>query len=108
VLEALESVQSALVVVSDSAYVVNCFRDRWWAGWETRGWRNANRRPVANQDLWRPLVEVVKGRPGLQFRWVKGHAGDPLNELADRLANEAAAAAMGQRRAGEPGRGARP
>ena len=93
VLEALRSNDGPIEVVSDSTYVVNCFRDRWWVGWEARGWRNARRQPVANQDLWRPLVELVKGRPGIRFRWVKGHAGDTLNELADRLANEAAAAA---------------
>jgi ribonuclease HI len=90
VLEALRSIDGPVEVVSDSSYVVNCFRDRWWVGWEARGWRNARRQPVANQDLWRPLVELVRQRPGVRFRWVKGHAGDPLNELADRLANEAA------------------
>jgi ribonuclease HI len=90
VLEALRCFDGPVEVVSDSTYVVNCFRDRWWVSWEARGWRNARRQPVANQDLWRPLVELVKQRPGVRFRWVKGHAGDPLNELADRLANEAA------------------
>jgi ribonuclease HI len=93
VLEALRSFDGPVEIVSDSSYVVNCFRDRWWVSWEARGWRNARRQPVANQDLWRPLVELVKQRPGVRFRWVKGHAGDPMNELADRLANEAAATA---------------
>jgi ribonuclease HI len=92
-LEALRSFDGQVEVVSDSTYVVNCFRDRWWVSWEARGWRNARRQPVANQDLWRPLVELVKQRPGVRFRWVKGHAGDPLNELVDHLANEAAATA---------------
>lgn len=92
VLQAVRGVDGLTEVVSDSAYVVNCFRERWWVGWESRGWRNARRQPVANQDLWRPLVELVKGRPGLRFRWVKGHSGDPLNDLVDRLANDAATA----------------
>ena len=47
-------------VVSDSTYVVNCFRDQWWVGWQRNGWRNSKKQPVANDDLWRPLVELVQ------------------------------------------------
>jgi len=92
VIEALAVVTGPVEIVSDSTYVVNCFRDRWWEGWRRRGWRNAKGEPVANQDLWRPLIElVVDRRQGeVRFRWVKGHAGDPMNELVDRLANDAA------------------
>ena len=92
VLEALRALPGPLEVVSDSTYVVNCFRDRWWAGWRTRGWRNARGVPVANQDLWKDLVAaVVDDRSGeIRFRWVKGHGSDPLNNLVDRLANDAA------------------
>ena len=64
-LEALDGVSSGRVrVVSDSTYVVNCFRQRWWAGWRAEGWRNAKGEPVANQDLWRPLVEPRHRRAG--------------------------------------------
>ncbi len=92
VLRATEALRGPLEVVSDSTYVVNCFRDRWWAGWRARGWRGSKGTPVANRDLWEPLVaEVVDARPGqIRFRWVKGHAGDPMNTLVDRLANTAA------------------
>ena len=57
-----------------------------------RGWRNSRGDPVANQDLWRPLIdEVVDRRRGeVKLTWVKGHSGDPMNELVDRLAVEAA------------------
>jgi ribonuclease HI len=72
-------------IVSDSTYVVNCFRDRWWAKWERNGWRNSKREPVANIDLWTPLVELVKSND-VTFRWVKGHSGDRMNDLVDRLA----------------------
>ena len=72
-------------VVSDSTYVVNCFRDRWWVRWEQNGWRNAQKKPVANADLWQPLIELVKANP-VTFRWVKGHSGDRLNDLVDQLA----------------------
>jgi ribonuclease HI len=75
-------------IVSDSTYVVNCFRDRWWERWERNGWRNAKRQPVANADLWKPLIELVR-RGDVGFRWVKGHSGDPMNDLVDRLAVEA-------------------
>ena len=87
VLEALRVLAPAgpVVVVSDSTYVVNCFRDRWWVKWEANGWRNAKKQPVANADLWRPLVELV-GRSEVTFRWVKGHSGDRLNDLVDQLA----------------------
>jgi ribonuclease HI len=97
VVRALETLPERVVVVSDSTYVVNCFRQRWWVGWRARNWCNSRREPVANQDLWRPLVaEVVDRRNGaVEFRWVKGHAGHPMNELVDRLAVEAARSARG-------------
>jgi ribonuclease HI len=79
-----------IVVMSDSTYVVNCFRDRWWEGWLRRGWKNANKQPVANRDLWEPLLDLVLSRGDVTFRWVKGHSGDPMNALVDRLAVAAA------------------
>jgi ribonuclease HI len=85
VLEALRSVDGEVTVVSDSTYVVNCFRDRWYVKWQRNGWRNSQRQPVANADLWRPLIEIVTARQA-QFRWVKGHSGDPMNDLVDQLA----------------------
>jgi len=89
-LRAVTALEGALEVVSDSTYVVHCFRDKWWAGWRRRGWKNAAGKPVANRDLWEPLIEVVLGRGTVTFRWVKGHGTDPMNELVDRLAVEAA------------------
>ena len=91
-ISAVRALAGGLEVVSDSTYVVNCFRDRWWSGWRARGWRNSKGQPVANRDLWSSLVEmVVDERPGeISFRWVRGHSGDPMNELVDRLANDAA------------------
>lgn len=97
VLEALRSHDGPVEVVSDSTYVVNCFRDRWWVKWEANGWRNSKRETVANQDLWRPLVALVTERGDVAFRWVKGHSGHPLNDLVDLLAVEAAATQLGQR-----------
>lgn len=102
-LDAVESLEGRLEVVSDSTYVVNCFRDRWWEGWIKRGWTNAAKKPVANQDLWKPLVAAVTGRGDVTFRWVKGHSGDAMNDLVDRLAVEAASTQRGRSGTGDPG-----
>jgi ribonuclease HI len=99
-LEAVVALDGPLEIVSDSTYVVNCFRDRWWQGWLARDWRNSQKKPVANRDLWEPLIAAYLADSGrLRFRWVKGHSGDPMNDLVDRLA--VAAATTQQGRAGE-------
>ena len=90
-LEALRAVPGPVEVRSDSTYVVNCFRDRWWESWLKRGWVNSQRKPVKNRDLWEPLVDLYRARPAeVTFRWVKGHGDDPMNDVVDRLAVEAA------------------
>ena len=85
VLQALRSLEGRLLIVSDSTYVINCFRDKWWVRWQANGWRNAKKEPVANVDLWKPLIELVLERQP-EWRWVKGHSGDPMNDLVDALA----------------------
>ena len=90
---AVQAIEERLEVVSDSTYVVNCFRDGWWRGWLARGWVNSAKKPVANRDLWEPLVALVGERGDVTFRWVKGHSGDPMNDLVDRLAVEQSRAA---------------
>ena len=57
----------------------------WMFGWKKNGWRTADRKPVKNEDLWRRLDEAT-GRHKIDWRWVKGHAGDAMNERADELA----------------------
>jgi ribonuclease HI len=95
-LEAVRAYPGPLEVVSDSTYVVNCFRDRWWEGWLRRGWTNSARKPVANRDLWEPLVDEYRRRGDITFRWVKGHSGDVMNDLVDVLAVEAAQTQRGR------------
>jgi ribonuclease HI len=87
-LEAVRALPGPLIVVSDSTYVVNCFRDGWWKGWIARGWLTSAKKPVVSRDLWEPLVELVNERGDVSFRWVKGHSGDPMNDLVDALAVE--------------------
>lgn len=103
-LEALRAVPGPVEVRSDSRYLVDGFNQRWYEGWEQRRWRNARGQEVANQDLWRPLVEEFRRRGDeLAITWVRGHAGDTWNDVVDRLATEAAATQLGRRGEGRPG-----
>src|SRR5688500_9884514 len=84
--EAVVAIEGTLVSVTDAAYVASCWRDEWVGGWRRRGWRNTAGKPVANRELWEPLITASEmGRFGVP-RWVKGHSGDPMNDLVDRLA----------------------
>ena len=70
---------------TDSQYVRKGITE-WLAGWKRNGWKTAAKKPVKNDDLWRHLDEEV-ARHRVNWHWVKGHAGNPDNELADALAN---------------------
>ena len=101
-LQALTPEARAIEVVSDSTYVVKCFTDGWWRGWERRNWKNSQNKPVANRDLWEPLIALALSPDAeVSFRWVKGHSGDHWNDRADELATMAADSGTGQR--GEQG-----
>ena len=69
---------------TDSQYVRNGVT-QWIAGWKARGWKTADRKPVKNVELWRRLEEASE-RHEVEWRWVRGHAGDEMNERADALA----------------------
>ena len=87
-LEALRSLDGQLTIVADSTYVIKgC--TIWWQKWKANGWKNASRQPVANVDLWHPLIDLVIERKPT-FQWVKGHSGDRMNDLVDALAVAAA------------------
>ena len=77
-----------LIIFSDSKYVVDGITD-WINNWKRKGWRNANGKPVANQDLWEALDASTDGR-NIEWQWIRGHAGNPGNERADALAQQAA------------------
>lgn len=73
---------------TDSVYVRDGIT-KWVHGWQRNGWQTANKKPVKNVELWQALVEAVKPHR-IDWKWVKGHAGDPDNERADTLASDAA------------------
>jgi len=77
-----------VALYSDSAYIVNCFRDKWYERWRQNGWKNAQKKAVSNRDLWEALIEQVE-RHHVTWHKVAGHSGDVLNDRADRLARAA-------------------
>lgn len=83
-LNALKSQQN-VVLHTDSKYVMDGINE-WMPNWKRRGWRTASKKPVKNQDLWMALDEAVQ-RHAIHWVWVKGHSGNPGNEMADALAN---------------------
>lgn len=102
-LDALRTIEGPVEVVSDSTYVVNCFNDGWWEGWLKRDWKNSRKEPVANRDIWEPLIELYRSRADeITFTWVKGHAGNEFNDIADRLAVEASHTQQGRYGVGAP------
>lgn len=79
------------IVVTDSQYVKNGIT-KWIHGWKRNGWRTASKSPVKNKDFWVALDSLDSVRE-TEWKWVKGHAGDPLNEECDRMVGEAIEAA---------------
>ena len=87
VIEALASLKRScdVAIYTDSEYVRKGITE-WIHGWKQRGWTTADRKPVKNAELWQRL-DALRQLHHVQWRWVKGHAGDPGNERADALAN---------------------
>lgn len=80
-------------VYTDSTYLRDGIT-RWIHRWKQNGWRTADKKPVKNAELWRSLDEALR-RHRVEWHWLRGHAGHPENERADRLARRAAEAAAG-------------
>ena len=84
----------AVTLHLDSQYVLKGITE-WLPGWKAKGWKTASKQPVKNVDLWQRLDDLVAtGGHRIDWRWVKGHAGDPGNERADALANQGVNLAM--------------
>ncbi len=95
VIRALETLSGPVQVVSDSTYVVNCFRNRWWVGWKRRGWRKHRASPWPTRISGSSCSALaLDPERTVTFAWVKGHSGDRMNDLVDLLATEAAALAV--------------
>jgi ribonuclease HI len=78
-----------VILTTDSNYVKDGIT-KWIFGWQKNGWRTADKKPVKNAELWQELLEAARPHR-IDWRWVKGHAGHPENERADKLACAAAA-----------------
>ena len=95
VVEALKYAQSIrrnsekIIIYSDSAYLINCYLKEWYTKWQINGWRNANNKEVANQDLWKEIIPFFDNF-WYDFRKVKGHAGIMWNEKCDEMAQSEA------------------
>jgi ribonuclease HI len=91
VIEALSALKrdSRVELHTDSQYVRQGIT-AWIHNWKRRGWKTADNKPVKNIDLWQRL-DALSAQHRIDWRWVKGHAGDPGNERADALANRGAA-----------------
>jgi len=81
----------SVILHTDSEYLKNGIT-RWHTGWVRKNWRNAAGDPVKNMDLWRRVLEAAKPHR-IEWRWVRGHSGNPMNERADQLATAARARA---------------
>jgi ribonuclease HI len=87
-IEALNALKgrSQVILYTDSKYVMDGIND-WMPNWKKRGWKTAAKKSVKNKDLWQALDEATQ-RHEIDWRWVKGHNGNPGNEKADELANQ--------------------
>ena len=90
VIRALEALIEPCEVLlhSDSRYVIDGMT-KWVHGWQKKGWVNASKKPVRNEDLWHELIDAA-GRHRITWQWVKGHDGHVENERVDKLASDAA------------------
>ncbi len=87
-IEALRALKRSTRVrlFTDSKYVMQGI-ETWIHGWKKNGWRTSDRKPVKNMDLWQAL-DALAASQQIEWRWVKGHSGDPGNERADALSND--------------------
>jgi len=85
-----------VILYLDSQYVRMGITE-WIRGWKAKGWRTSTKQPVKNVELWQELDKLVaEGGHQIEWRWVKGHSGDPGNERADMLANKGVDRALGR------------
>ncbi len=88
-LEEMEGKKTPIELFTDSTYVRNGITD-WVNGWKAKGWKTSMKKPVKNADLWMRL-DALNGQSNVEWKWVRGHNGNPHNETVDTLATCAAA-----------------
>lgn len=74
-------------IYTDSAYIHNCYKQKWYANWEKNNWLNAKKQPVKNKDLWYDIIGLFK-LDNVNFYKVAGHSGNEFNEIVDKMAVE--------------------
>ena len=79
------SPESNYTIYSDSSYIVNCYREKWYKKWQANGWFNSKRQPVANKELWEKLIPYFE-KPNFHFEKVKGHSTNEYNIIVDDMA----------------------
>jgi ribonuclease HI len=91
-LKALEALDAPARVElhTDSRYLANAFNQGWLDNWQDNGWKTSSKNPVKNKDLWQKLLAAAEEHD-VEWIWVKGHAGNPLNERVDDMVGEARA-----------------
>lgn len=94
VIKALDSIPFEMLeeypikVHTDSAYICNCFKDKWWSKWIMNDWKNSKGKDVANKEYWECIIDFYNSYD-IEFVKVKGHSNNEMNNLADKLVNEA-------------------
>ena len=91
-IDTIETLCTTVSIYTDSAYISNCFEQKWYTRWLTNGWRTSDKQDVKNQDLWRRIVALyikLKERLDLSIVKVKSHSDNPWNNYADLLAIKA-------------------
>jgi ribonuclease HI len=89
-IEALKALKEPcnVTLYSDSAYLINCFQQKWYVNWQRNGWKNAKKEPVQNKELWQELLQLCETHH-VTWEKVKGHSGVEWNERCDALARAA-------------------
>lgn len=94
VIESLKQIEDnnhTIYIFSDSAYIVNCFKEDWLGKWKEKGWINSQKKEVKNKDLWKIIDELIVNTSNcIYFEKVKGHSNNPHNNEVDRMAQEEA------------------
>ncbi len=79
------NINEPAIIISDSAYIINCYERKWWINWQRNGWKNTKKQPVANREIWERLIPAFQNK-NIQFKKIAGHTGHEWNEYVDKLA----------------------